>query len=66
MRKPPYRTLGGLLGIGAMMLGALWMCRGQPQAEALLPSVISGLGMLGGFLAAKSAVEHATNKETPK
>src|SRR4051812_45527501 len=39
VRKPPYRTLGGLLGFGAMMLGALALCRGQAQGAALLPSV---------------------------
>jgi hypothetical protein len=53
-----WRTFAGLLALGAMMVLSLLICRNSANGPALLPSVITGLGGLGLWLAGKAAKQH--------
>lgn len=57
----PWRTWGGLLLIGVMMLAALLLCRDRASGPQLLATCVTGLSTIGLWLAGKSSVEHSAN-----
>jgi len=66
MRRSQWRTLLGLLLLGAYMLAALQICSDQPNGPSLLSTTVEGLKFLGLWLAGKAAAEHVANAKKPE